>query len=349
MKHCVPWLLLLCLGMSAGAADAADDQVANNKAADNQAADVFLLPYFLGNGETGVYLAWSRDGLHFEWLNDGRVVLPAPSWGAESLTRDPSIVYHNGVFHMVWTTSWSSRSIGYAQSRDLQRWSTPHRIDIWGERTDVNNTWAPELHWDPQRDEFLLLWSTTTQAELHDGDGSVDPHGHDHRTYAARTKDFVTFTPPALFFSPQDPEHGVIDPYLTHDDRGTADVADDRWVMVIKNEMAAAQGGKNLRLTFSQNMQGPYDTRLGPPLVGAGTAIVNTMGEGPSLLKYRGLWHLYWDAPDSPYAYCLATSPDLVTWTNRSEEMSLPAEKMRHGTVLLVPETAVSALLQRQR
>ena len=41
---------------------------------------IFLLPYFLGNGETGIYFAASEDGLHFEWLNDGEVVMPAPKW-----------------------------------------------------------------------------------------------------------------------------------------------------------------------------------------------------------------------------------------------------------------------------
>ena len=43
--------------------------------------DLFLLPYFLGNGETGVYFACSDDGLNFEWLNDGKVIMPAPPWG----------------------------------------------------------------------------------------------------------------------------------------------------------------------------------------------------------------------------------------------------------------------------
>jgi len=97
---------------------------------------VFLLPYFLGNGETGIYFACSRDGLKFEWLNDGKVVMPAPPWGDESLTRDPSIVYHDGTFHMVWTTSWNSLSIGYAHSENLVTWSKPKKIDIWSGRLD---------------------------------------------------------------------------------------------------------------------------------------------------------------------------------------------------------------------
>jgi len=305
---------------------------------------VFLLPYFLGNGETGIYFAYSRDGFAFEWLNDGEVVLPAPEWGEESLTRDPSILLHDGTFHMVWTTSWRSRSIGYASSEDLLHWSEPRKIDVWGDFTEVLNTWAPELHWDPEEGEYLILWSSTTVAELEDGEGSDDRHGYDHRTYASRTADFRTFSKPALFFSPEDPEHSVIDPYIAHDDRGTPDETDDRWVMVIKHELAPERGGKNLRLTFSERMQGPYDTTLGSPIVGAGTNIVDEMGEGPSLFKRDGLWFLYWDAPGSSFSYCLATSPDLLTWTNRSAELSLPAEQMRHGTVLPVPVTAVSQL-----
>ena len=306
------------------------------------ADDVFLLPYFLGNGETGVYFAWSRDGLKFEWLNDGKVVMPAPPWGDESLTRDPSIVYHDGRFHMVWTTSWNSRSIGYAHSTDLTTWSEPQKIDIWGDRTDVRNTWAPELHRDPETDEFLILWSSTTLAELNDGDGSEDQHGYDHRSYASRTKDFQTFTPPELFFSLQ-PEYSVIDPYIARDDRGTPAEDDDRWVMAIKHELAEAKGGKNLRLTFAPHMQGPYGTTLGPPIVGAGTDIVNQMGEGPSLFRRGGDWFLYWDAPGSEFSYCLATSRDLTAWKNRSAEMSLPAQQMRHGTVLVVPAAVVPA------
>lgn len=313
---------------------------------DESANEVFLLPYFLGNGETGVYFAFSNDGLKFDWLGDGKVVVPAQPWGDESLTRDPSIIYHDGTFHMIWTTSWNSRSIGYASSKDLVQWNKPTKIDIWGDFNEVRNTWAPELHWDPEKKEFLMLWSSTTLAELNDGDESGDPHGYDHRTYASRTRNFKTFSKPALFFSPQNPEYSVIDPFIAHDDRGTRNIADDRWVMVIKNELGPDRGGKNLRLTFSRHMQGPYDTRLGPPIVGAGTRIVDQMGEGPSLFQRDKLWFLYWDAPGSQFSYCLATSPDLKTWTNRSAEMSLPAKQMRHGTVLVVPADAVAESLK---
>lgn len=312
-----------------------------NAAAADADDEVFLLPYFLGNGETGVYLTYSRDGFKFDWLNNGKPILPAPNWPGENLTRDPSILYHEGVFHMIWTTGWRTRSIGYSRSRDLKKWTPPKKVDIWRDRTDVRNTWAPELHWDPEVGEFLILWSTTTEAEFNDKDGSGDPHELDHRSYASRTRDFIEFSEPELFYSPRDPELSVIDPYITRDDRNTSDPGDDRWVMAIKNELAEKDGGKNLRLVFSKKMQGPYETTLGLAIVGAGTDIVDQMGEGPSLLKHKGEWRLYWDAPGSEFSYCLATSSDLKTWTNRSRELKLPAKRMRHGTVLIAPRTAV--------
>ena len=307
---------------------------------------LFLLPYFLGNGETGIYFAYSYDGLKFQWLSDRDLIVPAPKWGDESLTRDPSILYHDGTFHMIWTTSWNSRSIGYTSSEDLRRWTEPKRINIWQDRKDVRNTWAPELHWNPEQKEFLILWSSTTLEELNDGDHSEDQHGYDHRSYYSGTKDFKKFTPPRLFYSPQNPEYSVIDPFIAHDDRGTKTKKDDRWVMVLKHELAADKGGKNLRLTFAKKMLGPYETKLGKPIVGAGTAIVNQMGEGPTLFRHQGQWHLYWDAPGSDYSYCLATSEDLETWKNRSPELDLPVDQMRHGTVLKVPLSAVPGIKQ---
>jgi len=49
----------------------------------DDAKHVFLLPYFLGNGETGIYLTASADGLTFDWLNGGKPILKAPEWPIE--------------------------------------------------------------------------------------------------------------------------------------------------------------------------------------------------------------------------------------------------------------------------
>ena len=340
-----PFAILLALatalvgGCSAGGA--------GSDTRDGAQAAAFVFPYFQSNGESGIFLAISHDGMAFDGVNGNAPIIPAPDWPGENLTRDPSILYRDGVFHMVWTTGWWTRSIGYASSTDLVNWSRPRRIEIWAGadesvRSGVKNTWAPELHWDPQKREFFILFSSTLESELFDGDRSADAHDLDHRIYVTRTRDFEQFTRPELFFSPS-PEHGVIDAQVAPDEGGTpADAADDRWVMVIKNEMPPEAAGKNLRLAFAEHGQGPYSPVLGPPIVGEGTDIVPRMAEGPSLLRVDGLWWLYWDAPG--HSYCLATSPDLKRWTNRTAEVRMPVEHPRHGSVLRVPASAVGWL-----
>jgi hypothetical protein len=53
--------------------------------------------------------------------------------------RDPSIAHGpDGVFHLVWTTSWEGRTIGHTRSRDLRHWSPQRTIRPFGD-ADVRN------------------------------------------------------------------------------------------------------------------------------------------------------------------------------------------------------------------
>ncbi len=84
--------------------------------------DVYLFSYFTGNGEDGLHLASSEDGLGFTPLRGGRSFL-TPTVGGK-LMRDPSIVLGpDGIYHLVWTTGWWDRGIGIAHSKDLVDWS----------------------------------------------------------------------------------------------------------------------------------------------------------------------------------------------------------------------------------
>ena len=59
-----------------------------------------ILTYFRDNGQAGVFLATSDDGHRFTAVNGDQPVFTPPKWPNQSLTRDPSIVFHKGVFHM---------------------------------------------------------------------------------------------------------------------------------------------------------------------------------------------------------------------------------------------------------
>jgi len=68
---------------------------------------VYLFSYFKGNGEDGLHLAYSRDGVNFTALNNDRSFL-TPVVGVSKLMRDPCIIRTpGGTFHMVQTAGWT--------------------------------------------------------------------------------------------------------------------------------------------------------------------------------------------------------------------------------------------------
>jgi len=90
----------------------------------------YLFSYFIGNGEDGLHLLWSRDSLAWETLGGGKSYLK-PEVGESRLMRDPCVIQGpDGTFRMVWTTSWNGKTIGYASSRDLINWSEQKAIPV---------------------------------------------------------------------------------------------------------------------------------------------------------------------------------------------------------------------------
>ena len=116
-----------------------------------------LFSYFLENGQDGLHLAYSHDGLTWTALKDGKSFLP-PKVGGK-LMRDPCICTGpDGEFHMVWTSNWQGRVFCYATSPDLVKWSdsvmvTPFPASLPAD-DQPGNVWAPEIHRDPVRDDL---------------------------------------------------------------------------------------------------------------------------------------------------------------------------------------------------
>jgi hypothetical protein len=126
-----------------------------------QTGKVYLFSYFTGNGEDGLHLAYSRDGLTFTALNNGKSFL-TPSVGISKLMRDPCIIRTpDGTFHMVWTAGWTERGIGYSSSKDLVNWTEQKYIKVMEKEPSARNCWAPEISYDRKNNQFLIIWSTT--------------------------------------------------------------------------------------------------------------------------------------------------------------------------------------------
>jgi hypothetical protein len=147
---------------------------------------------------------------------------------------------------MVWTSSWTGECFGAATSPDLKQWSPPVQVQPfqhWPANDRPVNTWAPEVHWDPVQRNYAIIWSSATV--LVENDGGHNSGGLEKDPARG---DFRNFTEAKLFFSPGVSE---IDGMIAFDDRGTPDPADDRWVLVCKDEQAAELGGKNIRMAIT--------------------------------------------------------------------------------------------------
>jgi hypothetical protein len=124
-------------------------------------SSVYLFSYFIGNGADGLHLAYSLDGMKWEPLNQGKPFL-IPTVGKDRLMRDPSICQGpDGTFHLVWTTGWWDKIIGYSSSKDLVHWTEQKAIPVMVDEADAKNAWAPELFYDKATKEYYIIWATT--------------------------------------------------------------------------------------------------------------------------------------------------------------------------------------------
>ena len=288
----------------------------------------YLFSYFLKNGEDGLHLAWSTDGLKWQALNGGKSFLK-PEVGKSKLMRDPCVTTGpDGTFHMVWTDSWDSGTIGYASSKDLITWSPQKAIPVMAHEPATRNCWAPEIVYVPQGKHFRIFWASTIPGRFPETElgGRND---NNHRMYSTTTTDFTSFSPTVLYF---DPGHNVIDSTITEFGGKT--------VMIYKDETKAPEPMKNLKLATAKSPAGPFSAvpgSINPP---------GSWVEGPTVLRVGKEAILYFDAYTRHRYEALATS-DFKTWRDISKDLSMPAG-IRHGTAFAVPAAILRELMKRQ-
>ena len=281
----------------------------------------YLFAYFVKNGEDGLHLAASSDGYTFEALNDGRSYL-TPQVGESKLMRDPCLLRGpDGTFHLVWTTAWEGKTIGYASSPDLIHWSGQKALPVMAQEAGTRNCWAPEIAYDETRKDFLIFWATTVTGKFTETLVSADK-GYNHRIYATTTKDFDSFTPTRLFY---EPGFNVIDATLLH--------ANQRFYLIVKDETVVPVK-KHLRIATATDIEGPY-TDLSAPFT-------RDWVEGPTALKVGEDFVVYYDCYREKH-YGAVRSRDLKTWADITDKIHFPAGA-RHGTVIEVPAALVQAL-----
>ncbi|KQU49765.1 hypothetical protein ASG67_11730 [Sphingomonas sp. Leaf339] len=276
----------------------------------------FAFTYFRNadDGGAGMRLAISDDGFTYRPVRGGAPVV-VPQVGENKLMRDPCVARdpRAGLYHMVWTTSWTGQTIGHASSRDLIDWSAQQAMPVMAAFPGTRNSWAPELIWDDAKRHFVIFWSSTV--------GTAGKEG-DHRLYATMTSDFRTFTPTRKIY---DPGFSVID--------ATFQRVGERLIMFVKDERKEPLR-KVIQWCEAQSPTGPFGA-LSPPITPA-------WSEGPTAIEVDGETVVFFDRYiDKRYA--AVASRDLKTWRDVSDRITMPPGA-NHGTIIPIDRARYSAL-----
>lgn len=285
----------------------------------------YLFAYFVGNGEDGLHLAYSYDGLEWKALKDGKSFL-TPAVGKDRLMRDPSITQGpDGIFRMVWTSGWWDRGIGYASSKDLINWSEQQNMPVMEYEPAAKNAWAPELFYDKKSEDYYIFWASTVPSLHPEASDSATEKGLNHRLYYVTTKDFIRVSPTSLFFNP---DFSAIDGAILQKGR--------EYMLFVKNETLRPVQ-KNIRVTITKNLQKGFPTKVSAPITGPYWA------EGPSPLRIGGYVYVYFDKYRE-HKYGAVRSKHGKIWEDVSDRVSFP-KGIRHGTAFPVSVEVLDALL----
>ena len=279
-----------------------------------QQDSVYLFSYFKGNGEDGLHLAASIDGMKWQAVRGGSAFL-RPELSPDKLMRDPCIIRGgDGNFHMVWTVSWTQKGIGYASSPDLIHWSEQQYIPVMEYEENARNSWAPEITYDPETEEYMIYWASTVTGEFPETQIEADD-AYNHRMYFTKTKDFKTYSETMLLY---DPGFNSIDATILNHM--------GKWTMVIKDETREPVQ-KNLKLAYAMELDGPY-SEASQPITG------DYWAEGPTVLLKDGYFYVYFDRY-TDHHFGVIRSKDLQHWEDLTEQLEMP-EGIRHGSIFRV-------------
>lgn len=280
--------------------------------------EYYLFTSFHEPADEGLRFLYSADGIHWDsvpgiWLE--------PKIGKQKVMRDPSMVRTpDGMFHLVWTTSWNGdQGFGYANTKDLIHWSEQQFVAVMRNEPSTINTWAPEIFFDDEKQEFIVVWASCVPGRFEKG---IEEENNNHRLYYITTKDFKTISETKLFY---DPGFSVIDAVIVK--RKTND-----YVLVLKDN---TRPNRNLKVAFATSPDGPYSPASEP--------FTDIFVEGPTVVKLGDEYWIYFDAYREKIYGAMKTT-DFTTFTDVTRDISVP-ELHKHGTIFKAPASVIEKLL----
>ena len=280
----------------------------------------YLFTSFHEPADKGLRMLYSYDG--YNW-SDLDTVLLKPEVGNQKVIRDPSMVQGpDGTFHMVWTSSWrGDKGFGYASSRDLIHWHKQQFIPVMQHEPTTVNVWAPELFYDNEQQQFIIIWASCIPGRFERG---IEEDSNNHRMYAVTTKHFMKFSDAKLFL---DPKFSVIDAVIVK--RAAKD-----YVLVLKDN---TRPERNIKVGFSDSPLGPWKNISKP--------FTDNFTEGPSVVKVKDDWLIYYDSYRKKI-YEASVTKDFINFTNITDKVKVP-EGHKHGTIVPVKRKVVKQLKRK--
>lgn len=279
-----------------------------------------------------VYFSISRDGYHWEEVNNGKPVL----WchDGEKGARDFTIIRHkkNGKFYMLATDlclvrnlkekyhdSWAevaaygSKCLDVWESDNLTDWSAQRLVPVCND--DYGCVWAPDIIYDKIQENYIVHWSSTHKRSGYKNKG----------IYYSRTVDFISFTEPEPLYCIENKDY--IDSAI-YEENGI-------YYMILKSENRS----ESVRMLRSKNITGPYENvrefeesadRLEPGVF-----------EGPTAVQLPdGSWNLfldYYGGKEEIKGYIPFRMKALSEghFERREDLFSFPG-RFKHGTILTI-------------
>lgn len=281
-----------------------------------------------------VYFAISRDGFHWEALNDGKPILWA--YYGDHGVRDMTIVRdrNTGRFHIFATDlslsygmrgkynhSWKnisehgSKDLAHWWSDDLVHWSEQEMVRIGDENCGC--IWAPDIIFDSENKDYVLHWSY-----CHAGN-NYGPKA----IYYSRTKDFVNFSKPELLYRKED--SGCIDSAM-YEENG-------KYYLIVKSEMNPSR----MIMLVSDHVTGPFE-RV-EKFDEAMSVVEAGLYEAPTAVQLDdGRWCLFIDyygvhGAGQGYVPFVASSMASGAFVRSDASFEFPYG-FKHGTILTITE-----------
>jgi hypothetical protein len=266
-----------------------------------------------GEGDGGVYLAISKDGYHWTFVNGGNPVVRQTEKG--ELMRDPFMQRApDGSMRMVWT--WSSEgappSIGYSSSFDLLHWAQHRKLSLMGSVPGALTATAPAIYYNLAKKRWIVLWTSSVVRSA-----TAAP---EERIYSTTTADFKQFAPAKLFF---DPGYDVAGATVV-----SASAATQQFCLLFQDERKDPLE-ERIHIAGGPALQGPWKVAGGP--------ITDAWAEAPAAIPVDDGLLVYYHHFHDPQAYSAAFTKDMEHWSDVSLQTSFPGG-MRHGSFVHITE-----------